>query len=33
MSRKPYRLEANWEDPELYSAHSGDRIPSAYADD
>ena len=26
-------VEANWEDPELYCDHSGERIPSAYAED
>ena len=25
-------VEANWEDPELYCDHSGERIESAYAD-
>lgn len=25
--------EINWEDPELYCAHTGERIPSAYAED
>jgi hypothetical protein len=25
-------LEANWEDPDLYCGHCGDRIESAYAE-
>jgi hypothetical protein len=25
-------LEVNWEDAELYCCHSGERIPSAYAE-
>ena len=26
-------LEVNWEDPALYCEHTGERIPSAYAED
>jgi len=29
----PVALDANWEDPALYCAHSGNRIESAYAED
>lgn len=25
-------VDANWEDPDMYCAHTGKRIPSAYAD-
>jgi hypothetical protein len=25
--------DANWEDPEMYCAHTGERIESAYADE
>ena len=30
---RPVALEVNWEDSELYCAHSGERIESAYAED
>lgn len=26
-------LDINWEDPEMFCAHTGDRIESAYAED
>ena len=26
-------VDVNWEDPALYDAHTGERIPSAYAED
>ena len=26
-------LDINWEDPDLHDDHSGERIPSAYAED
>ncbi len=26
-------MDVNWEDPELYCADTGERIPSAYAED
>jgi hypothetical protein len=26
-------VDVNWEDPDLYCAHTGDRIESAYAED
>jgi len=29
----PVALEINWEDGELYCAHTNERIPSAYAED
>lgn len=29
---RPVACEANWEDDELYCAHTGKRIPSAYGD-
>jgi len=29
---RPIGLEINWEEPDLYCAHSGERIESAYAE-
>lgn len=29
----PVAIEANWEDPDLVCAHTGERIESAYAED
>lgn len=28
-----YGVDINWEDPDLYDDHTGERIPSAYAED
>lgn len=29
---RPVATDINWEDPDLFDAHSGERIPSAYAE-
>lgn len=29
----PVAVEINWEDPDVYCAHTGERIPSAYAEE
>ncbi len=30
---RPIAVDVNWEDPDLYCAHTGERIESAYSED